>query len=155
MPLTLADAFLIPLFAGEIGIPFEGMELMSSLGAQEPPLRDAVAAYQGAYRQTGARVGAQVLDVELRLTRSGLAVPSRPNSREEYLRWSDEVVRQVASLTGPEQPQGVLAAAGRGIGDLLQTIGRATPIVSAVGPLGAHPGVDAVPSSGRSGRSSE
>ncbi len=38
------------------------------------------------------------------------------------MRWSDEVVRQVASLTGPEQPQGVLAATGRGIGDLLQTI---------------------------------
>ena len=129
MPLTRADAFLIPLLAGEVGIPMAGTHFLNALGAAEGALGDRAARYRDAYRQSGAAVGAQVVDVEARLVRSGLAPPPRPDSYALYVRWSDEAVRLVADATGPMVPEGVLGALGRVVGELMQTVATHTAVL--------------------------
>ncbi|MDB4946376.1 MAG: hypothetical protein JWP97_5910 [Labilithrix sp.] len=122
MAMSRADGFLIPLLAGEVGIPMEGMYVLGTLAGSDGALGERMARYLDMFRQTGAAVGAQVVDVEARLVRSGLTPPVRPDSYPLYVRWSDEAARLVASITGPDTAAGALAGLGRIVGELMQTV---------------------------------
>jgi hypothetical protein len=117
MPLAVADAFLVPLLVSEIGIPMIGMRILSTF-----PPSDAVTAQASAFRAQGAEVGRLIQDVERLLARSGLDVPPRPDTFEDYLRWADAAVAGVARATGPETPAGAVAAVGRCLGESMQTL---------------------------------
>ncbi len=80
MAITLHDAFVVPLYCGEIGIPMFGMEMLRSLGHADGELATRVAAQAEVYRNNGPQVGARIVDVEGMLRAHGLAVPPRPNA---------------------------------------------------------------------------
>jgi hypothetical protein len=129
MALTLRDAFIVPLYCGEIGIPMFAMQMVNSLGTVEGELAARVAAQRDVYRGNGSRVSEQIVEIERILVANKLAVPARPNTFAEYMQWSDAACKAVADATGPEAPEGAIAAFGRALGDMLQAVAVAIAVL--------------------------
>ena len=129
MALTLRDAFIVPLYCGEIGIPMFGMQMLRSLGAVDGALAERVAAQTEIYRGNGPQVSEEIVEVERVLAAHQLAVPARPNSFADYMKWSDAACKAVLDATGPETGQGATAGFGRALGEMLQAIAIAITIL--------------------------
>src|SRR5574342_539319 len=115
MPISPADAFLIPLFAGEVGIPLIGMHMLSTIEpAEGDALATRLAAQADAFRAKGPEVARQIAEVARLLARAGLVAAPPPATFDEYLRWADATIAAVAAATGPDVPAGATAVVGRG-----------------------------------------
>lgn len=129
MPLSLHDAFVVPLYCGEVGIPMFGMQMLNSLGAVSGELGQRVDEQRAVYQSNGASVGNQIVEVERILTAAQLAVPPRPNSFADYMKWSDAACKAVLDATGPTDPAGATAAFARALGEMLQAVAIAITIL--------------------------
>lgn len=121
--MTSQDALLLMLEIAEVGVPFVGMQTLSSFreGAT-PELAERITAQEDTFRERGVTVGRQIVAVEARLVRGGLPLPPRPESFARYLEWSAAIVAAVAGATGADSEAGALAALGKATGELSQTV---------------------------------
>jgi hypothetical protein len=129
MPLSLHDAFVVPLYCGEVGIPMFGMQMLNSLGVVSGELGQRVGELRAVYQNNGANVGGQIVEVERILAGAQLPVPARPNSFADYMKWSDATCKAVLDATGPTDPAGATAAFARALGEMIQAVAIAITIL--------------------------
>jgi len=129
MPLSLHDAFVVPLYCGEVGIPMFGMQMLNSLGLVSGELGQRVGEQRAVYQNNGPHVGNQIVEIERILSAAQLPVPARPNSFTDYMKWSDAACKAVLGATGPTDPAGATAAFARALGEMIQAIAIAITIL--------------------------
>lgn len=120
MNLTSLDAFKIPLICTDIGFSVAGLAMLDSLGEVQEPLAEPVAKHKNYYRHWGPGVGQQILDIEGRLSRYGLAVPPRWNDVGSYAEWYLAIVKTVREAAH-DPTAGALATLGHSLGLLMRS----------------------------------
>ena len=121
MNLTSLDAFQIPLICNDIGFTVGALAMLDSLGEVQEPLAASVSRYKNYYYQWGPGMGQQILDVEGRLSKYGLAIPPPWHNVGEYAEWYLAIAKTVKEATRGDASSDALAALGNSLGLLMRS----------------------------------
>ena len=117
------EAFFLGYLTSYVGIPFRGVDILDAANKSAgAPLAARIAAQIDAFRAKNAETVDSVMRVEAILGKHGLARPARPQTLQDWVRWSGEASRTADAATTPDTAIAAALSAGGFFGDLLAAV---------------------------------
>jgi hypothetical protein len=117
------EAFFLGYLTSYVGIPFRGMDILNAANKHSSDaLAARVAAQIDAFRAKNAETIDSVMRVEALLGTHGLPLPGRPQTLDEYKKWSGDASKTAGAATTPETVVAAALSAGAFYGDLLAAL---------------------------------